>query len=135
MSRNNHETVEKLRRQAIGERSVGNNAAADSCERKIAELERKHSLVPVQKVDSVVAARRRVEEQWEAIAPDSLVIVLCIEPGLTRAVRRVMPMSSALPLLKNESARLVGFDRGGECTFAPQEVAPEKPLQQKTIWI
>jgi hypothetical protein len=126
MSRNNHETIEKLRRQASGERAVGNIAAADSCERKIAALERNHSLVPVPKADDIAAERRRVEAAWEAIPPSTLVVIDVIEPGLQRAGRRPCTMEIALPLLKSERARFVGR-ADADFTYPPQATTANTP--------
>jgi hypothetical protein len=101
-----NETIEKLRSSARGERAVGNLTAAANIEARIIELERKHGgLVPVQQLD----ARAAVEAAWSAIAPETRVVLLCIESGLSRAVRREMPMREAVVLLRAEKARLLGL--------------------------
>ena len=101
--------IEKLRRSAQSERELGNVAAAAHFERKISDLERKHGgLVSVQKVNDVAAARRWVEQQWEEMDPETQVVILEIQPGLSRAIRRMTTMKEALPLLKAEKARLLG---------------------------
>ena len=103
--RNKENLLDKLRAQERGERFLGNHTLADNLLAKIATMENKSGLVPVvQKVDD---ERRRVEQAWSAMDQTALVDVLCVEPGLSRKVRRTMPMSAAIDLLKN-GAWLVG---------------------------
>jgi hypothetical protein len=103
--RNNESLLDKLRAQERGERLLGNHTLADNLLAKIATMENKSGLVPVvQKVDD---ERRRVEQAWAAMDQTALVDVLCVIPGLARKVRRTMPMSAAIDLLKN-GAWLVG---------------------------
>ena len=114
--------IEKLRKSAASERLSGNSALADTLLAKIAAMENK---VPIQKLDDEATVRRQVEKQWEAITPTDLVTVLCTEPGLSRAIRREMPMSAALPLLKSGRAYFVG--RSKDLKYPPQQTPENTP--------
>ncbi len=109
--------LEKLRALERSERLSGNSALADNLLTKIAKMEQ--GLVPV-KLDDITAERRRVEILWEKIPPDTRVVLLCIESGLSRTVRREMPMSEAIILLKAEKARLLGR-ADAEWVLPPQQ--------------
>ena len=99
--------LEKLRALERSERLSGNSALADNLLSKIASLENNSGLVPVQKVNDG-DARKRVEQAWSAIAPDTIVDVLCVIPGVSRKIRRTMPMSEAIIELTKNGAWLVG---------------------------
>ena len=120
--------IDKLRAQERSERLLGNCSLADNLLAKIAAMENKSGLVPVvQKVDD--NERRRVEQAWSAMDQTALVDVLCVEPGLSRKVRRTMPMSAAIDLLKN-GAWLVG--RTDALAYPPQaDTSNTLPLNQK----
>ena len=116
--------IEKLRALERSERLGGNSSFADNLLHKIAAMENK-SLVPVVQDDE----RRRVEKAWSEMDQSALVDVLCVEPGLSRKVRRTMPMSAAIDLLKN-GAWLVG--RTDALAYPPQaDTSNTLPLNQK----
>ncbi len=102
------DTITKLVAQAAGERQIGNSILADAIDAKIASLQQNLAIPDAHQLNSVADARRWVEQQWEKIPPETLVTILTIEPGLSRAVRREMKMGDAIHLLKSGSARLVG---------------------------
>jgi hypothetical protein len=121
--------IDKLRAQERSERLLGNCSLADNLLAKIAAMENK-SLVPVQ-VNSDAIARREVERRWEEMDPAASVVLLCIESGLSRAVRREMPMRDAIILLKAEKARLLGR-ADAEWVLPPQQDTSNcAPLNQK----
>ena len=101
--------IDKLRAQERSERLLGNCSLADNLLAKIASMENKGLVPVVQKVDDITAERRRVEAAWSAMDPACSVVILEIQPGLSHAVRRTCTMEIALPLLKQEKARLLGL--------------------------
>ena len=117
--------IEKLRALERSERIGGNSSFADNLLHKIAAMENK-GLVSVQKVDDITAERRRVEAAWSAMDPACSVVILEIQPGLSRAVRRTCTMEIALPLLKQEKARLLGR-ADAEWVLPPQQTIENTP--------
>ncbi len=122
--------IEKLRRSAQSERELGNTRAAAAFDAKADAMQSKSGLVPV-KLDDITAERRRVEEAWSAMALDpEMRVVLLVDEGLSRAVRRELPMRLALPLLRAEKARLLG--RVDDTWVNVQaDVSNTPPLNQK----
>jgi len=116
--------IDKLRAQERSERLLGNCSLADNLLAKIASMENK-GLVPVHKVDDSDAVRRReVETAWSAIAPETIVDVLCCVPGVARKVRRTMIMAEAIHELKN-GGWLVG--RTADLAYPPPMTTENTP--------
>ena len=117
--------IEKLRALERSERIGGNSSFADNLLHKIAAME---NHVPVQ-VTSDAVRRREVETAWSAIAPETIVDVLCVVAGVSRKVRKTMPMREAIHELKN-GGWLVG--RTDALAYPPQaDTSNTLPLNQK----
>jgi hypothetical protein len=137
--KNKESLIEKIERQAAGERAAGNHEAASTFDAKAKAMRQKYNLPPAVKEPSQnenEALRRKVEQFWESIDPRSQVVIEVLEPGMKRTVQRLTTMELALPLLKAEKARFVRvLNSSNEIIFAPQEVADEPSQRRNNIWV